>query len=141
MAIKGINYCSEHEIQKNIVNIMRMNGYMSINTDVFFGLKFLGNNQPKRLAFIGQMKALGATVGVPDLIFLKNGEILFVEMKNAQGRLSSDQKAIIKDLTSWGFNVQVWRGIDDCIAYLEWSRSSHSKGSSLSSTSESTNNL
>lgn len=142
MAIKGVNYCSEHEIQKNIVNIMRLNGYFTVNTDVFFALRFLGNNQPKRLSFIGQMKALGANVGCPDLIFFKEGEVLFVEMKTETGKLSKDQKDVIALLTKWGFNVQVWRDIEDCLAYLEWTYSvNHDRGNSSKATSVHTNNL
>lgn len=141
MAIKGVNYCSEHEIQKNIVNIMRLNGYFTVNTDVFFALRFLGNNQPKRLSFIGQMKALGANVGCPDLIFFKEGEVLFVEMKTESGKLSKDQKDVIAMLTKMRFNVQVWRGIEDCLNYLEWSRSNQPSGKSSNKTSDKTRSL
>lgn len=132
----------EHEIQKSIVQVMHMNGYMSICTDVFCGLRFIGNNQPKRLSFIGQIKALGGTVGTPDLIFLKKNEILFVEMKTETGKLSKEQKDIMALLTKWGFNVQVWRGLDDCLAYLEWTYSvNHDRGNSSKATSVHTNNL
>lgn len=112
----------EHEIQKVIVQTMRANGYFTINTDVFFGLRFLGNNMVKRSSFINQMKSLGAIPGTPDMIFLKKDEVLFVELKNDRGRLSDIQKEVIATLTNMGFNVQVWRSLEDCLAYLEWKR-------------------
>lgn len=116
----------EHTIQRAVVQAMRANGYMSINTDVFFGLSMAGSNQVKRAAYIGNLKNLGATVGTPDLIFLKRNEILFVEMKDgSKGKLSQAQKDCIAKLTKWGFNVQVWRDLGDCIAYLDWSKSNH----------------
>lgn len=111
----------EHVLQKAIVQVMRLNGYFTINTDVFFCLSMAGNNLKKRVATINGLKSLGATIGTPDLIFLKKDEILFVEMKDGnKGKLSAEQKQVIKTLTEMNFNVQVWRSIEDCVAYLEW---------------------
>lgn len=43
----------------------------------------------------------------------------------SKGKLSQAQKDCIAKLTKWGFNVQVWRDLGDCIAYLDWSKSNH----------------
>ena len=120
--MKGGDTMKEHEIQKVIVQTMRANGYFTINTDVFFGLRFLGNNMTKRSSFINQMMSLLAIPGTQDMICLIKDEVLFVELKNDRGKLSSIQKEVIATLTEMGFNVQVWRSLDDCLAFLEWKR-------------------
>jgi len=52
--------------------------------------------------------------GIPDLIAIKpTGEILFVEVKAAKGRLSKLQEYRIKDLRDKGFNVEVYTDAED----------------------------
>lgn len=52
--------------------------------------------------------------GIPDLIAVKpTGEILFVEVKAAKGRLSKLQEYRIKELRDKGFNVEVYTDAED----------------------------
>ena len=52
--------------------------------------------------------------GIPDLIAIKStGEILFVEVKAAKGRLSKLQEYRIKELRDKGFNVEVYTDAED----------------------------
>jgi len=52
--------------------------------------------------------------GIPDLIAIKpTGEILFVEVKAAKGRLSKLQEYRIKELRDKGFNVEVYTDAED----------------------------
>lgn len=46
--------------------------------------------------------------GYPDLIALKNGKTMFIEVKQPNGVLSEIQKFRIKELTSQGFECKVW---------------------------------
>lgn len=46
--------------------------------------------------------------GYPDLIALKNGKTMFIEVKQPNGVLSEIQKYRIKELTSQGFECKVW---------------------------------
>lgn len=46
--------------------------------------------------------------GYPDLIALKNGKTIFIEVKQPNGVLSEIQKYRIKELTSQGFECKVW---------------------------------
>jgi len=46
--------------------------------------------------------------GIPDLMCLKNGTTMFVEVKQPNGVLSEIQKYRIKELQSKGFVVHVW---------------------------------
>lgn len=46
--------------------------------------------------------------GYPDLIALKNGKTMFIEVKQPNGVLSEIQKYRIKELTLQGFECKVW---------------------------------
>lgn len=48
--------------------------------------------------------------GIPDLIALKDGDILFSEVKKPEGRLSKLQEYRLKELESYGFRTEVFRG-------------------------------
>jgi Holliday junction resolvase len=46
--------------------------------------------------------------GVPDLMALRNGETLFVEVKQPKGKLAPIQELRIQELKDQGFRVEVW---------------------------------
>lgn len=48
--------------------------------------------------------------GIPDLLALKDGEILFSEVKCPSGKLSKLQEYRLKELKEHGFKTEVFRG-------------------------------
>ena len=48
--------------------------------------------------------------GIPDLIAIKEGSILFSEIKTSKGKLSEIQKYRIKELEGYGFKTEVYNG-------------------------------
>lgn len=48
--------------------------------------------------------------GIPDLIAIKEGEILFSEIKTSNGKLSEIQKYRMKELESYGFKTELYNG-------------------------------
>jgi Holliday junction resolvase len=48
--------------------------------------------------------------GIPDLIAIKEGEVLFSEIKTPNGKLSEIQKYRIKELESYGFKTELYNG-------------------------------
>ena len=48
--------------------------------------------------------------GIPDLLALKDGEILFSEVKRPSGKLSKLQEYRLKELKEHGFKTEVFRG-------------------------------
>jgi Holliday junction resolvase len=46
--------------------------------------------------------------GVPDLMCLKNGKAMFIEVKQESGKVSEIQKLRIKQLREQGFEVKIW---------------------------------
>jgi Holliday junction resolvase len=52
--------------------------------------------------------------GIPDILALKNGKAIFIEVKQPTGKISEVQKLRIKQLQEQGFEVKIWQdyGID-----------------------------
>ncbi len=48
--------------------------------------------------------------GIPDLLALKESEVLFIEVKRPEGRLSKLQEYRLKELEKYGFDTEVYRG-------------------------------
>ena len=46
--------------------------------------------------------------GVPDLLALKNGNAIFIEVKQEKGVLSELQKMRIEQLKNLGFECKIW---------------------------------
>lgn len=46
--------------------------------------------------------------GIPDIIALKDGKAMFVEVKQPKGVLSPIQNHVIKTLRENGFDVKIW---------------------------------
>ena len=47
--------------------------------------------------------------GVPDILALKNGKAIFIEVKQPTGKISEVQKLRIKQLQEQGFEVKIWQ--------------------------------
>ncbi len=59
------------------------------------------------------IQGLGAYRGISDLIALKAGETLFIEIKTPAGRLSAAQEVFQSDITAHDGVYIVVRGIED----------------------------
>ena len=84
----------EHDIQKQIVEYLHINGWTTICTDMMIALKFIGNNQQNRMRFINYAKKQGYTKGQPDIIAVKSSETLFLEVKQPKCYPTQQQKEI-----------------------------------------------
>jgi Holliday junction resolvase len=47
--------------------------------------------------------------GIPDILALKNGKAIFIEVKQPTGKISEVQKLRIKKLQEQGFEVKIWQ--------------------------------
>lgn len=59
------------------------------------------------------LQGLGAYRGIPDLIAVKGGRVLFIELKTARGRQSDHQRKFQADLEHAGGEYILCRGIED----------------------------
>jgi Holliday junction resolvase len=48
--------------------------------------------------------------GIPDLIAIKPGDVLFSEVKTKNGKLSKLQEYRLNELKDYGFKTEVYRG-------------------------------
>lgn len=67
-------------------------------------------------------KAMGLIAGVPDLLFIRDGCTMFLELKAERGRLSENQIAVSKRLTDAGVDFAVANSVDEAI-YRLWQNS------------------
>lgn len=55
--------------------------------------------------------------GIPDVLALKNGEAMFIEVKQPDGKLSELQNVRIGQLLALGFDVKVWTDYKEDFVY------------------------
>lgn len=67
------------------------------------------NGMARSKAAGGKLKAMGVLPGIPDLIFLKRGQMYALEIKTDTGKLSPDQLVMIGKMQEAGAIPQ-WRG-------------------------------
>jgi len=59
------------------------------------------------------LQGLGSYKGIPDLIAIKDGVVLFIEVKAPKGRLTPNQKQFRQDLVEHGGIYVIARDCDD----------------------------
>lgn len=64
-------------------------------------------------------QSLGSYKGVSDLTAIKNGVVLWIEVKTEKGKLSEDQNRFRDDMIHAGGNYFVARSIDDVVDILK----------------------
>ena len=104
----------EHDIQKQLVQYLRLKGWVTICSDMTIGSIFLGRNQKQRMAFFNYCKGQGLTKGQPDLIAIKGNQIFFIEVKTEKGKLSIEQAKMERLLP----NYHIIRSLDELIALI-----------------------
>lgn len=106
---------NEDILQRQIVAKFRAHGAFVILTDaVGPALKFIPT-QRQKMGFVSWSKARGWSKGVPDLLIIWKGEVLFLELKfGKQGRLSSEQKIWKDNIINAGYNYACWRTLQEC---------------------------
>ena len=86
--MKHLNEISEQKIQTKIINRLTKEGWLCVKL-----IKTSKN-------------------GIPDVMALKDGNTMFIEVKKPNGRLSELQKIRIKQLQDLGFNCKIWTDYD-----------------------------
>jgi Holliday junction resolvase len=86
--MKHLNEISEQKIQTKIINQLTKEGWLCV--------KLIKTNKN----------------GIPDLMCLKDGITMFIEVKRPNGKLSELQKIRIKQLRDLGFNCKIWVDYD-----------------------------
>ena len=81
---------------------------------------FLGSNPRDRAIRGGALKGDGTKKGFPDLLFVWNGGVAFIEVKRPKGSTTSDeQKAVQERLRELGWPVATAKSANDAHAFLK----------------------
>ena len=65
-----------------------------------------------------RLKKQGLKPGIPDVLVVHQGRVIFVEIKRPGGRLSPTQKAMHERITSAGAVVTTCHSVDEVEAFL-----------------------
>jgi hypothetical protein len=65
------------------------------------------------------LAGLGVKAGVPDICIVHAGQVYFLELKSARGRLSDAQRAMLHSLTRSGARVGIAYSLDQVIGRLQ----------------------
>ena len=96
---------TEHQIQKGIMDYLKMRNILCWRNNT--GAMTIIDKYGRRRYFRTGIK------GLPDIFCLLPDIILMLEVKNATGRLSSDQRAFFKIARELGHSCEVCRSVDD----------------------------
>lgn len=107
---------SEHKIQCALMDYLQIAGRKDLH---WFAIP---NGEKRHIAVASRLKAEGVRRGSPDLVFiLPDGKTGFLEMKNASGSLSPDQKAFRDKAKELGHLWGMARSVDEALPILtEW---------------------
>lgn len=113
------NRHDEHLIQEQIVAFLRRHWCIPIDTDVMDGCKWAANDIA-RIKYIQVHKARGYVKGQPDLVvLLPSGQVLLVEIKEKNGRQSTEQKIYQAAAENLGFRYVIWRSLADAVEFFK----------------------
>lgn len=97
---------SEHEHQKAFVNWFRLNYKDYI-------IAAIPNGGNRNIFEAKRLKDEGVLSGLCDLICILDNNIVFIEMKKENGKLSAPQKELIPRIEKLGFSVLICYGFSD----------------------------
>jgi Holliday junction resolvase len=89
----------ESDIQRGIVQALLYAGWVVMHIP----------NQSTR----GRQRWAGLMSGAPDLVAVKRGRVVFLEVKTEKGKVSEKQSEVLDLLRLHGMDIRVVRGIDD----------------------------
>ena len=95
----------ESDIQRGIVQALSYAGWIVMHIP----------NQSTR----GRQRWSGLVPGAPDLVAVKHGRVVFLEVKTEKGKVSEKQSEVHDLLRLHGMEVRVVRGADDIMDLVQ----------------------
>lgn len=106
---------SEHTLQKQIVELFRKCGFRVFVLDAATGVGYFNQNDPRRFAFLADLKSRGYTKGQPDLCVVRN-RVVFIELKkSARSHVRPEQRDMYDWLITHGHVAFIISTVDDAL--------------------------
>lgn len=106
---------TEYELQCSVVECLRK--FASPRT-LWLSITNQSTEGPARGAML---KKMGRRAGASDLLFIRPGSVLFLELKDRLGQQSDSQRAFQSDAEAAGCAYEICRTLEDSLALL-WAR-------------------
>lgn len=107
---------TEHTLQKQIVQLFRQMGFRVFVLDAATGVGYFKQNDPRRFAFLADLKARGYTVGQPDLCVVRN-RATFIELKKtAKAKIRPEQLDMRDWLIAHGHPAFIISSVEEAVA-------------------------
>ena len=97
---------TESDVQRGIVQALSYAGWLVMHIP----------NQSTR----GRQRWAGLMPGAPDLVAVKHGRVVFLEVKTERGKVSEKQSEVHDLLRLHGMEVRVVRNIDDIMDLVQF---------------------
>ena len=95
----------ESDFQRAIVQALSYAGWLVMHIP----------NQSTR----GRQRWAGLMPGAPDLVAIKRGRVVFLEVKTEKGKVSEKQSEVHELLRLHGMEVRVVRSVDDIVDFIQ----------------------
>lgn len=106
---------SEHNLQKQIVQLFRTMGFKVFVLDAVTGVGYFRQDDARRFAFLADLKSRGYTKGQPDLCVVRN-KIWFLELKKSpKAHIGQEQKDMWNWLTEHGHNAAIISSVEEAL--------------------------
>lgn len=106
---------TEHNLQKQIVQLFRTMGFKVFVLDAVTGVGYFKQDDGKRFAFLADLKARGYTKGQPDLCIVRN-KVWFIELKKTpKAKVGQEQKDMQSWLIEHGHNAVIISSVDEAL--------------------------
>ena len=109
--MRGGRNITEHEIQNQIIDYLKTTNWLVIRIN--------GVNRGKIKSYYVYNGSENAQKGLPDLLIMKKGKCIGLEIKTATGKQSEDQKIIEKWFKMQEIEYYVIKSLNDVINVLK----------------------
>ena len=110
---------SEHTIQNEIrIGLSQYGIVLRLNSGKFWQGKRVWSNEYKQYVLINLRPVQGCPEGTSDLLFIGENDIAFIEVKDNNGKLRSEQERFIRIIQEYGHKAGVSRSVDDALKII-----------------------
>lgn len=109
----------EHDIQNSIrLELSKYGIVLRLNSGKFWQGKRVWSNEFNQYVLTNLRPVQGCPEGTPDLLFIGNNNIAFIEVKDDKGKLRDEQERFIEIVGAYGHKTGIARSINDALKII-----------------------